>query len=311
MAYFARRARLGVSGLSCVLSTLCSLVIAACSGGEPTSVSNPNPPETQDPQESDQGITPAITTLSTGHEPYGYTKVFNSVFSSPLSYTKNSEGWYIQWGVSRYLSNTTLLLTSTAPVSPTSVVSVRYPTSTSGGTSPSRFFYGGTYPSNHGYLYQRVVLKIDAHWTDNGNSGTKWGFFKTHGYINNNGWGVTYYSGHKIRVFSQFNDQPGNNREWVATTSLTKGVWHTVELLIEPGTAGYFNGTLRGWVDGNAITWTRKGVYATTVTNMMWFEKGQTPHYDYIYWDGTYGGGTNSPPYTMYMWCDNWYASVK
>jgi len=253
----------------------------------------------------------ALTFSGPGHEPDGFTKIFSTPFTALLSTTKNSEGWFIQSGYSRFPTNTTIVTDGSAPESPASVLNIRYETSLSGGTSPTVLFYGGPVPANHGYLYQRVQLKIDPNWSDNGNSGTKWGFFKTKGYTNNHGWGVTYYNAHKIRVFTQFNDQTSANREWVMTNPLQKGVWYTVELLIEPGTPGQFNGTLRGWVDGNVISWTRNGIIKTLVDDMMWFESGQTPYWDNIYWDGTYGGGLNQPPYTMYVWCDHWYASTR
>jgi len=316
MAYVARPTRVRTSGPSYSSSTLSLLVIAACSAGEPTSVADAptsvaDAPSTSGLDPTTSGPDFATITASSAHQPSGYTKIFNTPFTAGLSNYKNGEGWYIQWGYSRFLANTSILSLGATPESPSNGMKVRYETSLSGGTSPTLVFYGGPVPANHGYLYQRVQLKIDPSWTDNGNSGSKWGFFKTKGYINNHGWGVTYYSTHKVRVFSQFNDLQSANREWVMANSMQKGVWHTVELLIEPGTPGQFNGTLRGWVDGNAITWTRKGVYKTVVTDMMWFKSGQTPHFDNIYYDGTYGGGANHPPYTMYVWCDHWYASTK
>jgi hypothetical protein len=56
------------------------------------------------------------------------------------------------------------------------------------------------------------------------------------------------------------------------------------------------------WVDGNA---------AYSTTGLHYLKTGDTAGWSYIMFDPTYGGGSNSPPVSMYWDFDQLYVSVK
>ena len=256
--------------------------------------------------------TTSLTFSGPWHEPNGFTPVFNSPFTALITSTSvpNSEGW--RGSPATGLGNYSQANDATAPASPSQIVRITYPAGMPGGNDNSRIVYAGPFATNTGYLYQRITVKVDPNWSDNGNAGTKFSFFKNTSLSINHFINLTGYGTPQFNVARQDPNDVGNDHYWYGPT-YSKGAWHTLEVLVTPNTPGIANGTLMGWLDGQLVTWKQSntGQLSTNPNNIMWFAAGETPGYNQIYFAGTYGGGYNPVPSTQYVWFDHWYASTK
>jgi hypothetical protein len=56
------------------------------------------------------------------------------------------------------------------------------------------------------------------------------------------------------------------------------------------------------WVDNKPVL---------NVNNVQYFYPGQTPRFDRVTWNPTYGGGTHPVPFAMDQFIDGWYISGR
>ncbi len=252
------------------------------------------------------------------NEPIGYTQVY----SNPMSVVPPL-GSLDSYGFRRYENNGNQLSIATngsGNESDPNYMRVKFPTGHAGGADYATPFTAGTNFQSGGAktgLYARVRFKLDASWTDNGNTGTKFFFIDqtdTGGFspINNhyialtdtgdlsprfgiqrNGWTYSGVSSYNIPAGS-----PG---------TLTKGAWHTLEFqcianTIVAGVSETNDGTVRMWVNGTL--WVED-------TAVCLFHRGMTVGWKEFWFNPTYGGGLNNVPADQYLDLDHMYVSVK
>jgi hypothetical protein len=137
---------------------------------------------------------------------------------------------------------------------------------------------------------------LDPLFTNNGNAGTKFGFFLTP-YE-----GTSKYVNHYYNLYSKLgvNLQSAGatlNKNYPAKGNSPVGRYAVVEVLVD-GAAG----TAQIWVDN---------VLVLDAKNITFFFPGQAPAFDGLTWNPTYGGGRNPIPYTMVQLMDYWAVLVR
>ncbi len=83
---------------------------------------------------------------------------------------------------------------------------------------------------------------------------------------------------------------------------ISKGEWHTYEFHFVANTPGVYNGLYRMWTDG---------VLVHEATDIGYFDTGITAKFDTLYFNPTYGGGSNPVPADQYLDIDEWYMSGR
>jgi uncharacterized protein YjdB len=202
------------------------------------------------------------------------------------------------------------------PVPDGSGVRLLYPPQLAGGNSPVRFGVPIASPGR-GWYYQRMRVRFSTNWTLNGNVALK--FCEPRTQQTGSGAGPNenhvigahdmatesihawYYvllqgpNGHFRDLFEQPSQSPSAN--------LADGKWHVIEALFTPeSTPGAGNGGYDGWVDGFQVA---------HYTDVLWLAPGNQVGWPYLLFDPTYGGGSHSPPTTMYWDLDQLYVSTK
>jgi len=264
--------------------------------------------------------TVTVVVAPTNNEPVGYTQIY----SNPMS-TIPPLGSSDAYGFQRFEYNGNRLSIATngsGNESDPNYMRCLFPTGQAGGDNYATAFVAGSGFESGGAkreLYARVRFKLDASWTDNGNTGTKFFFFdqtdtaginpKNNHYVNltflgaltpkfgiqRNGW---TYAGTDSYNIPSGAGAPG---------SLAKGVWHTLEMqaianTIVPNVSETNNGVIRMWINGSL--WIED-------TAVCFFYRTQTVGWKNLWFNPTYGGGTNPVPANQYLDLDHMYVSVK
>jgi uncharacterized protein YjdB len=196
---------------------------------------------------------------------------------------------------------------------------ITYTSSLEGGNAPVVFSTTDFANPGTGWLYQRFKIRFSTNFTASSNSGLKLNEPRT----NYPGGGDDATENHVMYVsawdvsptrlslalglqgpnghFADVNPQPASNPAAVLSTG--DNAWHTVEIVFGPeSTPGAGNGVYQSWVDGTQVA---------NYSNIVWLAAGQTPGWPRIAFVPTYGGGTASPPATMYWDMDQLYVSTK
>jgi hypothetical protein len=196
---------------------------------------------------------------------------------------------------------------------------ITYTPSLEGGNAPVVFSTVDFANPGTGWLYQRFKIRFSTNFTASSNSGLKLNEPRT----NYPGGGDDATENHVMSVsawdvsptrlslaldlqgpnghFADVNPQPASNPAAVLSTG--DNAWHTVEIVFGPeSTPGAGNGVYQSWVDGTQVA---------NYSNIVWLAAGQTAGWPRIAFVPTYGGGTASPPATMYWDMDQLYVSTK
>jgi hypothetical protein len=161
-----------------------------------------------------------------------------------------------------------------------------FPAGMRGGVGPFRLDL--VFPNPTRGIYWCVRHWIDSNWTDNGNSGTKFGFL-----LDNKPDAPTstnHYANLSPRLGINLQSRGGVlNRNMFASWSLLahRGAWHTWEFLVAADTGSA----------GIAVIWV-DGVQVMRKTDVRYFPI-PTGSWRGLTWNPTYGGGLNAVPYSM------------
>jgi hypothetical protein len=253
----------------------------------------------------DETIPLPETSRTCDNEPAGYTRAFEATMSAlPSRYPDFSpEGF-------TYFDNQARTLfveqSSSAPLSPSSVLRVAYPRGAPGGASPSRWG-SRQLPANTGNIYVCGWIRFMPGWSSNGNIGTKLFFIKGPDETNHFVGSQSGADNQRAFLMSglQFRDDnlSYNLGELEFTENdLAGGGWHKFEVLWEANTPGLRDGRYSHWVDGRLIG---------AAANALYFLETQQPGWDQVWFDPTFGGGANPVPHDQYFDLDHFVASVR
>ena len=192
-----------------------------------------------------------------------------------------------------------------APASPSSVLRVLYPAGFRGGESPSRW---GTSSlgENGGNLYVCLWIRYDPWWSTEGITMDK--LFYVHqndSRLNHAMVALGEYNDLFIHALLQFpTATPHYNIGQIksAENNVAGGGWHKVEVVWEANVPGQRNGRYRHWVDDRLIA---------TADDAYWFEGGNTPHWDTVWFDPIYGRTESVIPRDQSWYMDQTVVSVK
>ena len=223
------------------------------------------------------------------NEPSGFATVRAA---NPFNTIPTDSPTVDQYGYTKYYGNSgfSILQDAAAPASPSNFMRLLFPAGSPGGAAPNAFVAGQGFSANGNKtkIYTRIHMRVSSNWTDNGNTGTKF-FFYDQSQGNNHYVGLTDSGDFHLAVNLQstfgygtpaVGNAPCNQNVAYSCApnhqgrSLTKGVWHDVEILLEANTPGQYNGIAKVWVDGTI---------SIDVNNMGYFAAGQTPYFD-IFW---------------------------
>jgi len=263
----------------------------------------------------------AITVIvPVNNEPVNYTPIVGRRFDSKATAdadrgtgsfpfkTGGSEGWDgLEWSQSRL----TIVQDSLAPISPSSVLQIRYPNAFKGGVAP------GTAQSlkfNSGYgrspkeIYVHYALKVSADFFGHKTGTNKIQF---------------YWVAGGARVFDRLVGTGTNNLNYqialqgsspppcetrsrlngnqTAPARFNRDQWYDVEVQMILNTAGQCDGIFRAWLNGQLIIeYTDVGVLASGEANRTWEQLQLRP---------IWGGGGDTTPNEFFMWVDHMYLS--
>ena len=264
--------------------------------------------------------TVTVVVAPTNNEPVGYTQRYSNPFNTipPL-------GSGDAYGFQRFEYNGNRLSIATngsGNESDPNYMRCLFPAGHTGGAEYATAFVAGSGFESGGAkreLYVRVRFKLDASWTDNGNTGTKFFFLdQTNtggGQPQNNHYVNLTFLGDLVPKFGiQRNgwNYAGTTSENVPSADgapgpLAKGVWHTMEIqcianTIVAGVSEANDGVMRMWIDGSL--WIED-------TSVCLFHRGMTVGWKNFWFNPTYGGGTNPVPANQYLDLDHMYVSTK
>lgn len=283
-------------------SMLCTIYLLASLGGcnlaEPQPISDgldPEPPS---------GTPPTVTTPTCDNRPADYTVAFDTPWNQlpALQPAISSEGFQYFAGQANTLST---IQANDAPLSPPNVLRIGFPRGAAGGAAPSRWG-SRAFPANTGNVYVCAWVRISADYSNNGNVGTKFFFLKD---PNNNHF-VGFDAPDRdndafLMTGLQFADSRLSNNVGQVSTPQDQvggGRWHKIEVLWEANTPGLRDGRYRQWVDG---------VLTGQSNQVMWFLSGQAPTYTSIWFDPTFGGGSNRVPHDQWIDMDHLVVALK
>lgn len=213
------------------------------------------------------------------------------------------------WGVDRDPENLAIATDATAPRSPSNVIHGIFPAGWLGGTAPFRL--ERPFASQpRGTLFECLWFLHSSNFTDGGNTATKVSFYRGAG--QNNWWGFESANG-PDQFYFVLEIQGGGGDRTIRTSipqgpgttvfqAVPTGVWRKYEILTVSNTPGVANGILKVWAND---------VLIINLSDVAWWGAGQTPAWTGVAWEPVYGGGTHSPPVTMFQAFDHWYVSGK
>lgn len=177
----------------------------------------------------------------------------------------------------------------------------RFPQGHPGGRGPFKIVRN--FPDPVQSVYMCIVQKLSDNFTNNGNTGTKFGFF------------LTPYAEGKERLNHYFNLsnrlginlQSGGgvlNRNMPSQFSMMahRGEWVRIEYLVVANAKGLSDGIARIWVNGRPVL---------NQTGVRFFFPSQEPAFTGVTWNPTYGGGSNPVPVDMFQRIGQWYISGR
>jgi hypothetical protein len=157
----------------------------------------------------------------------------------------------------------------------------------------------GSYIANQGRIYNRIIFRCSSNFAMNGNTGTKFFFFRQefgdNHYVNLGGNGSI-----GVGIALQ-NTRPSSVARTPAASAGFTGAlsaFHELEFLAEANTPGSSNGIGRSYLNG---------VLCAERTDFHFFYTGDTPRFTQNFFDPTYGGGRNPPPEPMTLDIAYWY----
>jgi hypothetical protein len=254
-------------------------------------------------EDSSIAVTPEHVVLannsSCSNQPTGLNPITDNSFNVLPPYTLpggGSLGWRTYHGSSRVKIKTD----AQAPRSSAPIAEGLFPKGQHGGGAP---FNIGIRFKKVKTLYWCVWQWLSPNFTNNGNTGTKWGFI------------ITPYGTGSQRVNHYFNlaQNLGINLQSAGATLnrnmytpynmiQNAGQWHRFEFLVVANTQGKSDGIARVWVDGTI---------RLDQNNVRYFFPNQAPAFNGLSWNPTYGGGNNPVPYDMFQKIDHWFVSGK
>jgi hypothetical protein len=233
------------------------------------------------------------------NEPPGFQAVSREMWNDvPRPGRERKEpGWFAAAHRERF----TIIEDPTIPQASKRVIQGLFPQGHPGGRGPFKLVQRFQEPYHA--LYMCMWHKVSDNFTNNGNTGTKFGFLLTpyeggaqgvHAYLNlSNQLGINLSS--RGGVLNR------NMRSRFAVLS-NRGRWHRIEWLIVANSRGESDGIARIWVDGRQML---------NETNVKYFFPNQEPKFVGITWNPTYGGGLNPVPFDMFQWNGEWYISAR
>ena len=243
---------------------------------------------------------PAVAT-GCMNEPAGYTTISDQGFNDlPIpGPATDGAGWSAR---ASDIFRLKVVSDPASPRSPSSVMDGLFPQGAKGGSAPFKMWR--RFERNVTAVYMCMWHKLDRNFTNNGNSATKFGFFETpyHGNISmalNHYFNLTDYLG--IRLQSRGGTL---NRNVMSTYNMMRhlGEWHKIEWLVISNSINAGDGVARIWVDGQQVL---------DASDVRYFYPGQTPAFNGVTWNPTYGGGHNPVLYDMHQYIDHWYISAR
>jgi hypothetical protein len=233
------------------------------------------------------------------NEPPGLTVIFDAAWNAvpPQSPTTDADGWTAIGGRGRM----SIVQDPNAPKSPQNVAAGKFPAGSAGGSAPFRF--DRNFGRNLTTQYMCIFTMLDPAFTNNGNSGTKFGFLLTP--YQGGATGVNHYLNLTDNLGVNLQSAGGTlNRNMFSSFSLinNRGRWVKVEVLIQANTLGNADGIAQMWVNDTRVL---------NVSNVQYFFPSTAPAFNGITWNPTYGGGLNPVPYDMFQFIDHWRLSGK
>ena len=254
------------------------------------------------PRDSEAGVLspPSVPSPGCHHEPPGLTPIFDESWDElpPVAPKTSAGGWNVRSRRER-TSRLSIVQDPAAPISPPNVIQGLFPAGGKGGSAPFRL--NRRFDRTYSVLYLCMATKIDPRFTNNGNAGTKFGYFLSP-YDNGKG-KLNHYINLTARMGVNLESHKGElNRNIRSSFNLLaqRGTWHRIELVLYSNRDGLSNGSLQMWADDRMVL---------NEFSIKFFYPGQDPGFSGITWNPTYGGGHNPVPYDMYQWIDNWYMS--
>ena len=246
-------------------------------------------------------ISQSLTTNSScSNEPPGLTVITDNAFNTKPPYILPGGGSY-GWRTYTGSQNVNILSETTAPRSANPIVEGLFRAGGKGGSAP---FNVGIKFTKKTTVYFCVWQKLSTNFTNNGNTGTKWGFLRTP-YEGTDPQRVNHYFNLANRLGINLQSAGATlNRNMYSSYDMVNhaGVWHRIELLAVAYTKGNKDCIARIWVDG---------VKVLDQTDVQYFFPNQVPAFNGINWNPTYGGGHNPIPYDMWQRVDHWLISAK
>jgi hypothetical protein len=232
-----------------------------------TKTSTPNPIPTPSP-------VPPPTTINRPNEPTGFTPIAEGsldVLPAQIPGASTPLGWRGLWskesGGALYVNNDL-----SAPQSPSSIFTTRFPDGLPAGTSPGATFQGwsntprSTNSNQYKALYTTFWMKIEGTQFYMNNNGLKLGYFgfgRSPGGVANEGililegagsqhyydnaFALHYYFGGHINPTVQINQKQGTGKP------ITVGSWHQIEVEQRLNTLGQSDGVLRSCPDRQSM----------------------------------------------------------
>jgi hypothetical protein len=278
---------------------LLSLSLAGCHLAEPQAFSDgldPEPPST---------VPPVATTATCDNEPAGFTEALNTPFNVlPARQPAYSSEGYTYWD--NQISTAEIKQYNDSPMSPGGVLRINYPTGFRGGAAPSRFG-SRHFPANTGTVFTCGWLRFSPRWTTNRNVTTKLFFIRgdndlNHVVVTDAGSDFTHAYLYTTLQFTREVNTFNVGQVLTPANDLSDGRWHKIEVLWVANTPGQPDGAYKQWVDGSLTA---------EASNVTWFLSSQVPNWTYVWFDPTYGGGSNPVPRPLWLEFDHFYASVR
>jgi hypothetical protein len=186
---------------------------------------------------------------------------------------------------------------------------MKYPAGMSGGVGPAQTWRG---LGNRKTVYVSMWLKFSSNFQNHSSGVNKINHFWING-INRlvligKGQGLATVIGLQ-QLAAPYNNGTGQNStsvhllpNIVPTASMTRGLWHRVEIVLIANTPGV--------ADGGVIMY-QNGVKVLQYSGIMYAAAGGNGAWEQMNWNPTWGGIGDTVTSDMYMWMDHIFASGK